>query len=188
MPVLLEKPDLIIIWSLLCGLSWKRKNALILMAFREFTWLYKASLASTLSLPFKFSDLFTLYIKKKPFLQPSKCQSNWKTISKLFLAFVWDCIKFKLGNASKICQTCVIFIAVNVFPSELRSAEALFIFKKNDPNGKSNYQAIRLLPVMFEIYGEVKYKKRWFIEDFVENTLSLTLCFFRKILFNSKCV
>ena len=47
----------------------------------------------------------------------------------------------------------------NVFPSELRIAEAVFIFKKNDPNDKTNYQSISLLPVMSEIYGEVKYEK-----------------------------
>lgn len=43
----------------------------------------------------------------------------------------------------------------NVFPSELRIAEAVFIFKKNDPNGKTNYQPISFPPVMSEIYGEV---------------------------------
>ena len=79
----------------------------------------------------------------------------------------------------------------NVFPSELRIAEAVFIFKKNDPNGKTNYQRISFPPVMSEIYGEVVWKniwKSWLREYFVEKALSPNTLLFQENLFNLKCV
>ena len=91
----------------------------------------------------------------KLFLDFVRVRILWKRF-KNYKEIGWKIKFIKRKNDSRICQN--IYISEK-FPSELRIAEAVFIFKKNDPNDKTNYQSISLLPVMSEIYGEVKYEK-----------------------------
>ena len=62
------------------------------------------------------------------------------------------------------------------FPSELKMAEVILIFKKGDPFEKANYRPISLLPSLSKVYEELIYKQ---LNTFFENKLSPLLCGFR---------
>lgn len=45
------------------------------------------------------------------------------------------------------------------FPNELKNAEVIAIFQKNDSNGKTNYRQISELPLVSKIYKKVLYEQ-----------------------------
>ena len=59
-------------------------------------------------------------------------------------------------------------ISTGIFPDELKVADIVPVFKKEDPNDKTNYRPISLLPLISKIFEKV-YK-----------ILSPKLCGFRK--------
>ena len=61
------------------------------------------------------------------------------------------------------------------FPSELKMADVIPIFKKDDPFEKANYRPISLLPSLSKVYEKFIYQQ---LNSFFENKLSL-LCGFR---------
>ena len=68
-------------------------------------------------------------------------------------------------------------ITTNTFPDELKNADIIPIFKKKDPNDKSNYRPISLLPTISKIFEKILNDQ---ITMFAENVLSNKLCGFRK--------
>ena len=68
-------------------------------------------------------------------------------------------------------------ITSDIFPGELKLADIVPAFKKEDQNEKSNYRPISLLPLISKLYEKVLYQQ---IEDFANNVLSPKLCGFRK--------
>ena len=68
-------------------------------------------------------------------------------------------------------------IISDIFPGELKLADIVPIFKKEDQNDKANYRPISLLPLISKLYEKVLYQQ---IEDFANNILSPKLCGFRK--------
>ena len=62
------------------------------------------------------------------------------------------------------------------FPSELKMADVIPIFKKGDPFEKANYWSISLLPSLSKVYKKLIYQQ---LSTFFENKLSPLLCGFR---------
>ena len=62
------------------------------------------------------------------------------------------------------------------FPSELKMADVIPIFKKDDPFKKENYRPISLLPSLSKVYEKLIYQQ---LHAFFENKLSPLLCGFR---------
>ena len=62
------------------------------------------------------------------------------------------------------------------FPSELKMAEVIPIFKKDAPFEKANYRPISLLPSLSKVYEKLIYQQ---LKTFFENKLSPLLCGFR---------
>ena len=62
------------------------------------------------------------------------------------------------------------------FPSELKMADVIPIFKKDDPFEKANYRPISLLPSLSKVYEKLIYQQ---LNAFFENKLSPLLCGFR---------
>ena len=68
-------------------------------------------------------------------------------------------------------------ISIKYFPDELKVADVITVFKKEDPNNKANYRPITLLPIISKIFKRVLFEQ---IEKFSEKLLSPKLCGFRK--------
>ena len=68
-------------------------------------------------------------------------------------------------------------ISIKSFPDELKVADVIPVFKKEDPNNKANYRPISLLPIISKIFERVLFEQ---IEKFSEKILSPKLCGFRK--------
>ena len=68
-------------------------------------------------------------------------------------------------------------ISKKSFPDELKVADVIPVFKKEDPNNKANYRPISLLPIISKIFERVLLEQ---IEKFSEKILSPKLCGFRK--------
>ena len=68
-------------------------------------------------------------------------------------------------------------ISIKSFPDELKVADVIPVFKKEDPNNKANYRPISLLPIISKIFERVLFEQ---IEMFSEKILSPKLCGFRK--------
>ena len=68
-------------------------------------------------------------------------------------------------------------ISTGTFPDELKIADIVLVFKKEDPNHKTNYRPISLLPQISKIFEKFLYRQ---IEDFSNKILSPKLCGFRK--------
>ena len=63
------------------------------------------------------------------------------------------------------------------FPDELKVADVIPLFKKEDPNNKANYRPISLLLIISKIFRRVLFEQ---IEKFAEKILSPELYGFRK--------
>ena len=83
--------------------------------------------------------------------------------SKTFSAFKKSILKFIRPSSN--------------FPEELKVANVIPVFKKEDPNDKVDYRPISLLPIITKIFERVLFEQ---IEKFSEKTLSPKLCGFRK--------
>ena len=68
-------------------------------------------------------------------------------------------------------------ISIKSFPDELKVADVIPVFKKEDPSNKANYRPISLLPIISKIFERVLFVQ---IEKFSENILSSKLRGFRK--------
>ena len=64
-----------------------------------------------------------------------------------------------------------------IFPRQVKVADVIPVFKKEDPNNKANYRPISLLPIISKIFERVLFEQ---IEKFSEKILSPKLCGFRK--------
>ena len=56
-------------------------------------------------------------------------------------------------------------------------ADIKLAFKKGGKHGKSNYQTVRILPILSKVYEKRLYKQ---IENYMQNILSNFQCAFRK--------
>ena len=65
----------------------------------------------------------------------------------------------------------------NMFPSFLKLADVMPVFKKGSKNSKDNYRAIGILKNIFKVYERVMFKQ---IGDFMENFFSKFQSDFRK--------
>ena len=68
-------------------------------------------------------------------------------------------------------------ISTKSFLDELKVADVIPVFKKEDPKNKANYRPISLLPIISKIFERVLFKQ---IEKFSKKISSPTLCGFRK--------
>ena len=68
-------------------------------------------------------------------------------------------------------------ISTKSSPDELKVADVITVFKKEDPSNKANYHPLSLLPIISKIFERVLFEQ---IEKFAEKILSLKLCGFRK--------
>ena len=68
-------------------------------------------------------------------------------------------------------------ISIKSFPDELKVADVIPVFKKEDPNNKASYRPISLLPIISKIFERVLFEQ---IEKFSEKILSPKLRGFRK--------
>ena len=62
------------------------------------------------------------------------------------------------------------------FPTELKMADVIPIFKKDNPFDKVNYRSVRLLPSLSKVYGKIVHQQP---NLFFEKKLSSLLCGFR---------
>ena len=68
-------------------------------------------------------------------------------------------------------------ISIKSFPDELKIADVIPVFKKEDPDNKANYRPISLLLIISKIFERVLFEQ---MEKFSEKILSSKLCSFRK--------
>ena len=68
-------------------------------------------------------------------------------------------------------------ISIKSFQIELKVADVIPVFKKEDPNNKANYRPISLLPIISKIFERVLFEQ---IEKF-----SPKLCGFRKAILHN---
>ena len=68
-------------------------------------------------------------------------------------------------------------ISTGTFPDELKIADIVPVFKKEDPNDKSNYRTISFLSLISKIFEKILYQQ---IEYFSNKILSPNFCGFRK--------
>ena len=68
------------------------------------------------------------------------------------------------------------FILNGVFPDELKLVDVTSLYKKKDPEGKTNYRPISVLPSLSKVYEVILYKQ---LNLFFETKLSPYLCGFR---------
>ena len=82
--------------------------------------------------------------------------------------------------AKEICITLIDCINSTIlngkFPSELKMADVIPIFKKDNPFEKANYRPISLLPSLSKVYEKLIYQQ---LNTFFQDKLSLLLCGFR---------
>ena len=64
-----------------------------------------------------------------------------------------------------------------VFPEDLKLADLIPVFKKNDPLDKANYRPISLLPIVSKVFEKLIQKQ---INNYIRPHLSPYLCGFRK--------
>ena len=68
-------------------------------------------------------------------------------------------------------------ISIKSFPDELKVADVIPVFEKEDWNNKANYRPISLLPIISKIFERVFFEQ---VEKLSEKILSLKLRDFRK--------
>ena len=68
-------------------------------------------------------------------------------------------------------------ISMGTFPDELKIADIVPVFKKEDQDDKTNYRTMSLLPLISKIFEKFFYYQ---IEDFPKKNLSQNFCGFRK--------
>ena len=86
----------------------------------------------------------------------------------------------KLANKEILIPitNCIIkCISMRSFPDELKVADVIPVFRKEDPNNKANYEPITLLPIISKIFERVLSEQ---IEKFSKKILTPKLCGFRK--------
>ena len=72
-------------------------------------------------------------------------------------------------------------MSTGTFPDELKIADIVPVFKKEDPNDKTNYRPISLLPLISKIFEKKnRIRKQEYASSFLLNKqnvyLRLTLC------------
>ena len=86
-------------------------------------------------------------------------------------------IKIAKDEIAKPITNCInSSTATDTFPDELKIADIVPVFIKEDQNDKTNFRAISLLPLISEIFEKVLYRQ---IEDFAK-ILSPKPCRFRE--------
>ena len=85
-----------------------------------------------------------------------------KTIAQDLCVPLTDCINSAILNG--------------VFPDELKLADVTPLYKKSDPEDKTNYRPISVLPSLSKVYEKILYKQ---LNSFFETKLSPHLCGFR---------
>ena len=85
-----------------------------------------------------------------------------KTIARDICVPLTDCINSAILNG--------------VFPDELKLADVTPLYKKSDPEDKTNYRPISVLPSLSKVYEKILYKQ---LNSFFETKLSPHLCGFR---------
>ena len=73
----------------------------------------------------------------------------------------------------------------NEFPSFLKLADVILVFKKGSKNSKHNYRPISILKNISKVHERVMFKQ---IGDFVENYFSKFQCGFRKGYSTQQCL
>ena len=89
--------------------------------------------------------------------------------------FLWQLAKKEILIPIRNCINK--YISIKSFPDELKVADVIPVFKKEDPNNKANYRLISLLPIISKIFERVLFEQT---EKFSEKILSPKLCGFRK--------
>ena len=90
---------------------------------------------------------------------PTKALSS---LAKEICILLTDCINSAILNGK--------------FPSKLKMADVIPIFKRDDPFEKANYRPISLLPLLSKVYEKLIYEQ---LNAFFKNKLSPLLCGFR---------
>ena len=65
--------------------------------------------------------------------------------------------------------------SIKHFPDELKVADVISVFKKEDPNNKANYLPISLLPIISKIFERVLFEH---IEKFSEKNFIIKIVWF----------
>ena len=87
-------------------------------------------------------------------------------------------IKIAKGEIAEPITNCInSSISIGTFPDELKIADIVPVFKKDNQNDKTNYRPISLLPLISKIFEKVLYQQ---IAVFANTILSKKLCGFRK--------
>ena len=85
-----------------------------------------------------------------------------KTIARDICFPLTDCINTAILN--------------DVCPDELKLADVTPLYNKSDPDDKTNYRPISVLPSLFKVYEKTLYKQ---LNSFFERKFSPHLCAFR---------
>ena len=96
------------------------------------------------------------------------CSSGQVSNSDDVIVFYINCLIHRAINAS---------ISKNEFPSFLKLADVIPVFKKGSKNSKHNYRPIIILKNISKVHERVMFKQ---IGDFMENIFSKLQCGFGK--------
>ena len=92
--------------------------------------------------------------------------------------FKWRYTKIAKEEIAEPIRNCInSSISTGTFPDELKIADIVPVFKKEDQNDKTNCRPISLLPLISKIFEKFLYEQ---IGDFPNKILSPKLCGYRK--------
>ena len=60
-------------------------------------------------------------------------------------------------------------ISSSTFPEELKNADIIPVYEKQDVNDKTSYQSISLLPIILKVFGKVLSAKKYFHQNCVDS-------------------
>ena len=154
---------------------------------------YFANITKTLNIPewklrkgltFQHLDIILDKFSSHPSVIQIKEKTN-KDVFSFHYVLPWETsgtipTKVLRSLAKEICiplTDCINSAILNgKFPSELKMADVIPIFKKDDPFEKANHRPISLLPSLSKVYEKLIYQQ---LSIFFENKLSPLLCGFR---------
>ena len=97
-------------------------------------------------------------------------------ISPAIIKLAEKVILIPITNCIKKC------ISTKSLPDELKVADVIPVFKREDPNSKANCRPISLLPIISKIFERVVFEQ---IENFSKKIWSPNLCDFKKAILHN---
>ena len=124
----------------------------------------------------KFNSVSKLNVKKKILKLSSKKAIRKGDIPAKILK---NSINAYLSKLTILVNNC---LKKGVFPDDLKLADIIPIFKKEDSRNKENYRLVSILAHLSKVFGRILYKQ---IDSFMQTSFHLTYAGLEKIIMHS---